>query len=366
MKTDPRARPTTPQASPRFVPQATVLPPADEMELADIDARDELFDAVWNQTLRPPVGVVMMVTRVEPEPRFRVVHMPAPAQMRLPSPVPAPMPLREMPAPMVRCLFPPPGQKRTVALGDFKAALAHQLARPDALQSAHRLACCVQVFETNVALPLAAIAKRAFGAQANPQEFVVLDAAIARTLHLPPALQSPALPPTHAADAPLPAGARVVHLRVLHDPTHAIATPPVAPQPTVMATPASVPAPAPAAATPSPPQLRTTIPERYLDPRAFALTRDQALIAMGAASAPGVLNVVARKLARHLAKDEVARWRASLVGALDDQLWNVRPPRTAFVDRTLRDWAARALAAAGYDVRAMLPEWELYWRRKGL
>jgi len=32
----------------------------------------------------------------------------------------------------------------------------------------------------------------------------------------------------------------------------------------------------------------------------------------------------------------------------------------------IREWARKTLEAAGYDSQAMLPEWEIFWRRKGV
>ena len=60
-------------------------------------------------------------------------------------------------------------------------------------------------------------------------------------------------------------------------------------------------------------------------------------------------------------------WRLRLLGRrLDEQLWLVPPPKGSLAKPAVREWARSTLAAAGYDAAAMLLEWEIFWRCRGL
>ena len=104
-------------------------------------------------------------------------------------------------------------------------------------------------------------------------------------------------------------------------------------------------------------------------PWEFRLSREEAVYDMHAAAPrfPALTGLV-RRLARRLRhRDELGKWHALLAAkSRDEQLWAVRPPRGGYSDSAVRGWAARVLELAGYDPRTMLPEWEIFWRRKGL
>ena len=80
----------------------------------------------------------------------------------------------------------------------------------------------------------------------------------------------------------------------------------------------------------------------------------------------GFLRRVLRRLcAPRVSRAEILRWQVMLSGkSLDEQLWAVCPPTNGLAHPTVRRWVEGALAHGGYDVGVMLPEWEIYWRRK--
>jgi hypothetical protein len=128
------------------------------------------------------------------------------------------------------------------------------------------------------------------------------------------------------------------------------------------------PAPAPAAAN-MPCTLKTSIPERFLKPWEFHLSREEALYDLSCASTfPGWLSGKLRRLVRCVAfRSELRRWQVLLSGkSIDEQLWSVRPPRGGLTHRFVQSWAKNAIELAGYDPRNMLTEWQIFWRRKGV
>ena len=114
--------------------------------------------------------------------------------------------------------------------------------------------------------------------------------------------------------------------------------------------------------------LRTRIPEAYTSPWEFRASREEVLYDMHRGAPKGLLLALASRLAQRLsASAELRKWHVLLAGkAPDEQLWAVRPPPGGLTDPLVREWAARTLEHAGYDVGAMLPEWEVFWRRKGV
>lgn len=260
--------------------------------------------------------------------------------------------VRTAPA-VIRRLFPRPGVKRAVRFGDFKRQLSKQLAHPERLQDSHRLPCCVQLYEVSTALSLEEVARRVLGKGRDQEQLLLLTAALARHLRLPPPPRNASREEEHATDAcrPLPPGSRFLQLHVLHDHTQAVQPPAWPSQPSqdsMVAAP-------------------RRIPERFLQPWEFRLTREEALYDMtSAARSSGLVASIGRCLRRIVRRAEFRRWRALLKGDADEQLWGIRPPGGTLTDPVVRDWAARTLALAGYDADAMLREWELYWRRKGV
>lgn len=115
-------------------------------------------------------------------------------------------------------------------------------------------------------------------------------------------------------------------------------------------------------------RLKTAIPEQWIKPWEFQISREEALYDMRAASSRGVLRDFVHSLTRGFGnRPDLRKWQALLAGkSLDEQLWAVRPPRGMIARPPVRDWARQTLERAGYDPRMMLAEWEIFWRRKGL
>jgi len=119
--------------------------------------------------------------------------------------------------------------------------------------------------------------------------------------------------------------------------------------------------------------LKTAIQEQWIKPWEFQISREEALYDMRAArfSRGGLLAFI-RSLTRWFGhrpawREAGRKWQALLAGkSLDEQLWDVRPPRGMIARPAVRDWALQTLERAGYDPRVMLAEWEIFWRRKGL
>src|SRR6266511_797714 len=115
--------------------------------------------------------------------------------------------------------------------------------------------------------------------------------------------------------------------------------------------------------------LKTTIPEQWLKPWEFQISREEALYDMLAdASSRSAPLAFIRGLTDRFGHPQAWRkWQALLAGkSLDEQLWAVRPPRGLISSAAVRDWARQMLEQAGYDPRVMLAEWEIFWRRRGL
>ncbi len=114
---------------------------------------------------------------------------------------------------------------------------------------------------------------------------------------------------------------------------------------------------------------KTAIPEQWLKPWELRLSRDEALYDMRleAAANSSVIGAV-HNLKRRLGNGQAfQKWQSLLAGkSLDEQLWGVRPPTGQFAHPQVREWTRQTLALAGYDPGVMLPEWEIFWRRKGL
>jgi len=115
--------------------------------------------------------------------------------------------------------------------------------------------------------------------------------------------------------------------------------------------------------------LRRSIPERYLKPWEFKLSREEAAYDLRFDAAnPGLFKSFFRRLKNCFGgRNDFRRWQAFLWGkSPEEQLWSVRPPEGRLSDPAIRTWAQRTLELAGYNSASMLPEWEIFWRRKGL
>jgi len=115
--------------------------------------------------------------------------------------------------------------------------------------------------------------------------------------------------------------------------------------------------------------LKTTVPEQWVKPWEFQISREEALYDMlaAASSRSAPLGFIRDLTDRFGHRQSRRKWQALLAGkSLDEQLWAVRPPRGLISGAAVRDWARQTLERAGYDARVMLAEWEIFWRRKGL
>jgi hypothetical protein len=115
--------------------------------------------------------------------------------------------------------------------------------------------------------------------------------------------------------------------------------------------------------------LKTRIPERFLKPWEFKLSREEVLYDMsaGAGASVSFISWIRSLKIRITARREYRKWQVLLQGkSADEQLWSVRPPSKPWRLQNVREWTQRTLQLAGYDPQAMLIEWEVFWRQKGL
>lgn len=226
---------------------------------------------------------------------------------------------------------------RQLPFAEFRRLIEPQLKRPETLASGALITCALQVYEAPWPLQPAQLNAAVFGQNRPEGQFTVLTRALAERLKL-----TRKVPPRQDDSA-----IRYLHLIVLDDPTAAAR--------------ASVPA-------PPPPEKRTSIPERYLKPWEFRLSREEVLYDMREERSRTGLGALWDRFRRwRRAPAELRRWQALLQGrSPEDQLWAVRPPACAFHNPEARQWIAQLLAACGYNAELMLDEWEIYWRRKAL
>jgi hypothetical protein len=234
--------------------------------------------------------------------------------------------------------------------------LASQLAHPERLRDAHRLPCHVQVYEVAAPQKFEAASAAIFGNAGPSGQLRPLTHDVVINLQLGPLLPAPPrLPrqPERESGVVLP-GERLFCLWVTGDPTAEENPDP------------------PAVATHEPilhPALKTSIPERFLKPWEFQISREEALYDLSSASTfMGALGGTLRRLGHCLVfRREFRKWQVLLNGkSADEQLWGVRPPRGGLTHHFILAWAQNALQLAGYDPRNMLTEWHIFWRRKGV
>jgi hypothetical protein len=260
---------------------------------------------------------------------------------------------REAPdSPAARMLL-TPGTRRVLRFGDIRAIVESQIARPDRLRDSHLLNCFVQVVEAVRAQPIAALVPMPPSGEPSKAAIQRLTPQLGELMGVPHLVRRADREHSRQDDTARP-GERFALIQVAVDPTAAIdraraSRPPDAP-----------------AAVADPP--RSTIAAAYLRPWEFVRTRAEAEYDGAAARSRGILarcgDAVRRALFERAA---YRRWRALLAGkSADEQLWAIRPPRGAFNDAAVLQWADRLLAEAGYDRTTMMREWELFWRRKGV
>lgn len=254
-----------------------------------------------------------------------------------------------------RALFAEPGQWRILVFGEVRGLLASHLQYPDRLRDSHRLPCYVQVYESNTAQPIAALAATLLGDERKAGEFAPLTPAMLVPLQLAGQLPPPrpsGRTPQHDRAWLLP-GERVVRVTVAHDPTVAA---PARPSPAA----APKPEPAVAAAAPGP---KTAVPESFVPATGFVLAREEALIQLAGPEGFGAR--FRRLMHGAIPAAELRAWQVRLSGrSVDEQLWLVPPPAGWRHDPAVRAWAEQSLALGGYALPAMLREWEIFWARQ--
>jgi hypothetical protein len=259
-----------------------------------------------------------------------------------------------------RKLFADPGAKCAVSLGDFRGLLTPQIAQPERLRDSHRLACHIQVYEATVAQRFDALVM-AVRADAGPAAEVrpLTEEAVQRLGVVELRRLRGSGPRARRRPGGVLALDRVFCLRVASDPT--VATPGPPPTAPLSARPHDV-------AGYRPGVRQTSIPERFLAPWEFPLSREEVLYEMDVESLSGGLrNALSRVWGSLTRRGDLEKWRARLPGKpLEEQLWAIRPPKGLLGHSAIRQWAREHLEAAGYEPGPMVREWEIYWRRKGV
>jgi hypothetical protein len=283
-------------------------------------------------------------------------------------PVAQPPTEKPKPAPY-RKLFPDPGQERVIRLGDFKSLLVPQLAHPERVRDSHRLACYLQVYEVTTAQRLESLAAAALGNAGCVSQLQPMTESITHQLGITSLLR---IRPRTLGNFPRQAGLllpyeRVFRLQLAQDPT-ADDVMPGERQPAIDLPPKE---PFTSDEQPPPPGrgLKTAIPERYIKPWEFKSSRDEALYDMNVrATFAGWFSSLTGRLKGWMrGRSELTKWQFLLNGkSADDQLWAIPLPKEGVSHPSIRDWALKTLETAGYEPRAMLLEWEIFWRRKGL
>jgi hypothetical protein len=273
-------------------------------------------------------------------------------------------PTRQGSVPAFRRLFVEPGIPRIVTLGDFRAMLVPQLACAERLRDAHRLKCFVRVYEATRKLAVADFVKAVQSSDPCSAPLQSLNDTYVAELEIANVLPRRRISgPTRREPGMVVPYDRFFCLVIETDPTsdrNCRIESPRSPEPQADATQSN---------SGGPLSLRTSVPEVHGKPWEFVFARDEVLYDMNrAVLTQTILKRFWRWLKnRFTGAQELQKWQSMLQGkSLDEQLWAVRPPRSAFERRAIREWAARTLSLAGYDAQEMLLEWEVFWRRKGV
>jgi hypothetical protein len=267
-----------------------------------------------------------------------------------------------------RRLFADPGLPRVLELGQFRDALTSQLAHPERLRDLHRLACYVQVYE-----PLTQQRTDEFleAIQRERQKSIFIKPLTEESIAILGLKEFLARHPRPPHNRSRESGyvrpfECFYSLQVSSDPTAEGAT---SQQANASSEGASRVPGSPSFPQTKPSSLRHNIPERFQTPWEFQFSRDEVLYDMNVGEVSrGALRTLLNKVVRWFRRrEEVRKWKAMLFSKeVDEQLWAVRPPRSSVSDPSVREWARQTLDDAGYDSRAMLREWEIFWRRKAL
>jgi hypothetical protein len=288
-------------------------------------------------------------------------HLETPSRPTHPQGIPT------QPSPTYRTIVAAPGLYLQLPWAHVKNELAPHLKHPEKLRDHDVLECHAQIYEAQQTLPAAQLATLALGDAAFASQLHPLTQAKAQMLGAPQLFKPPREPfETPATSRQIYTGQRVYRLWPVFDPT--IERDDTSGRPSVAS--------AEKAAT-----LRTQIPQQYLHPLQFRVSREEVLYDMQGVL--GTLPPQAKALARWIliyplrllkvflsvlaSTRRLKKWRVMLGGkSLDQQLWTVTPPRGFSYHPTVRRWADETLRQAGYDPARMRVEWEIFWRRKGL
>ncbi len=319
---------------------------------------DELYERIGNRIRRlrtlaaGPNGEVIDVARTD-----TAQEQPSPCAPAEASPAKSDSSARSADASAsFRRLLPEPGQFRVVRFDSFRQMLAPQLAHPERLRDVHRLPCHASVFEVTAPQRLEQLGKIILGDQAIGQ-VQLLTLPIVMQLHLRSVLPPSQLQRATRAHGIVLPGDCVFHLRLTNDPT--------VEETVTERGGAEIAAPAYNDAY----TVRMDIPEQFVKPWEFQISREEALYDLTcAATFLGSLGSKLRRLVHFAAfRAELRKWQMLLHGkTMEEQLWSVRPPRGGLTDRFVQAWAQSALQLAGYDSCNMLAEWRIFWKRKGV
>ncbi len=263
-----------------------------------------------------------------------------------------------------------PGQEitRIVRFGEVKGLLLSQVMEPNRMRDDHRLLCRVELFEVTRSQSMESFASTLLSETGIAGQLQLLTEVMTHKLQLTEVLgrRAPARQVETRQPGMLLSGDRVFRLILVNDPTsdrHAMRSS----KPKMAAGSKEFDDKGRSSSEPlnHDTPLKTAIPERFLKPWEFQISREEALYDMSVQGRnPSFLD---RFRGWRRSGEELRKWQALLVGKkLDDQLWGVRLPMNAFHHSEVRAWAQRTLQQAGYNVGVMLPEWEVYWRRKGV
>jgi hypothetical protein len=260
-------------------------------------------------------------------------------------------------------LFPEPGILRQVSWMRFRTLLWPLMSHPEKLRAEHRLACHVQVYEAGRRITTGQLARLVTGYEHDGVQFRPLTGRAAAALGLPGADSERSDAEREATPAEILSGECVFRLQLARDPTAGAdeGDGGVGPESGRAGANGDMPMKG---------QPRRHIPEKYLKPWEFRLSREEAVYDLNqeARRSRRPISSLARRVRWFLnGRRSLRKWMALISGKpLEEQLWSVRPPDGSLTHPAVRGWAEEMLTAAGYDSGCMLLEWEVFWRRKGI
>ncbi len=257
-----------------------------------------------------------------------------------------------------------PGLYLEIPFARIKNEIAPQLKHPENLKDSDRIEFYAQIYEAQRTMAVAGIAAAELRDGGLHWQLHPLTRDKAEMLGVPQLFRPTRHPfETKASTRQLHAGQRIYRLRPVFDPTAERGTTSGG---------------RPAASTEK--ALRAEIPPEYVNPLQFRYSREEVLYDMKGPF--GTLPPDAGTLVRWFliyplrllkvlgvaiaSRGRMKKWRAVLERkSADEQLWTNTPPRSFSYNPAVRRWAEQTLILAGYDLKCMLFEWEIFWRRMG-